>query len=384
MDLVRNCLADRSAPYLAKAKAVISRRRSDRAQRALAACPLHSETPMRAFDRLARGLGVAAIYVKDETHRLGLSSFKALGGAYAVTCQRKQLGEERPLVFVTATDGNHGISVAAGARVAGGRAVIYLPRHVEAVYEQTMRALGADIVRTGGTYDDAVMAAGYAATQNGWTLVADTTNSTSDPVTRDVMDGYGILLEECIGQLEAAGLNLYRGDLTHLFVQGGVGGLAAAMAGGFWQRLGARRPTVVVVEPRRADCLFQSARAGAPAGASGDLETSMGMLSCGLPSRMAWTILKTAADFFMVIDDRTAAVGARAFAAGMNDAGHTTPSGGAGLAGLIRAAQDGELRAALGLDETSVVLTVCTEGRPDPVAAAAAFEQLAARGPKQR
>jgi diaminopropionate ammonia-lyase len=383
MDLTRNCLADRSAPYLATAKAVISKRRSDRARRALAACPLHRETPMRAFDRLARELGVAGVYVKDETHRLGLSSFKALGGAYAVTCRRKQPGEERPPIFVTATDGNHGISVAAGARVAGGRAVIYLPRHVEAVYEETMRALGADIVRTNGTYDDAVLAAGHAATQNGWTLVADTTNSTSNPITRDVMDGYGILLEECIGQLTAAGLNLHRGDLTHLFVQGGVGGLAAAMAGGFWQRLGARRPTVVVVEPRNADCLFQSARAGAPAGASGDLETSMGMLSCGQPSRMAWTILKTAADFFMVIDDRTAAVGARAFAAETKDVGQTTPSGGAGLAGLIRASLDVELRTALGLDEKSVVLTVCTEGRPDPVAVAAAFQPRTATPPER-
>lgn len=383
MDLVRNRLADRTAPYSAKARAVVSRLRSERAHRALAACPLHSETPMHAFDSLARELGVAAVYVKDETRRLGLSSFKALGGAYAVTRRGKPRGEGRPPVFVTATDGNHGISVAAGARVAGGQAVIYLPRHVEAAYEQTLRALGADIVRTDGTYDGAVAAAAMAAARNGWTLVADTTNSALDLVTRDVMDGYGVLLDECARQLETAGVDLERGGLTHLFVQGGVGGLAAAMAGGLWQRLGARRPTIVVVEPRSADCLFQSARAGAPAGASGDLDTSMGMLSCGQPSRMAWTILATAADFFMVIDDHTAAAGAQAFGAGLNGMVQTTPSGGAGLAGLIRAAEAADLRTAVGLDQDSVVLTVCTEGRPDPAAAAAAFQRLAVAEPER-
>lgn len=381
MDLVRNPLADRSAPYSAKARVVVSKARSDRARRAIAACPLHSETPMRAFDGLARELGLAALYVKDETRRLGLSSFKALGGAYAVMRQQRisREGPTAPPVFVTATDGNHGISVAAGARVAGGRAVIYLPGHVEAAYEQTMRALGADIVRTDGTYDDAVRGAAAAAEQHGWTLVADTTDALFDPVTRDVMDGYGVLLDECVEQLATAGLDLERGDLTHLFVQGGVGGLAAAMGGGFWQRLGARRPTVVVVEPRSADCLFQSARAGEPAGAAGDLATSMGMLSCGQPSRMAWTILRTAADAFMVIDDPVAAAGAQAFTAGLDHAPATSPSGAAGLAGLIHAARDVELRTALGLDERSIVLTVCTEGRPDPAAAAAAFGQVSGK-----
>lgn len=382
MTLVRNNLADLVAPYSAEASAVISTGRSDAARAAMAKCPLHLETPMRSFEHLARHLKLGAVYVKDETRRLGLTSFKALGGAYAVIRHSERAdaaaGGRSPgnRVFVTATDGNHGISVAAGARIAGGRSVIFLPSHVEGPYEQSMRALGADIVRTGGTYDEAVAFAAAAAEKNNWVLVADTTEESFNPITRDVMDGYGVLFQECVEQLEAAGVRLAEGGLTHLFVQGGVGGLAAALAGGFWERLGAHRPAIVIVEPESADCLYQSARAGEPADATGDLATSMGMLSCGRPSRMAWTVLQTAADFFMLIDDPAAAAGAGAFNSEMKDAAHTTPSGGAGIGGLIKAASCTDLRAAIGLDENSVVLTVCTEGPPDGAAAAAAFERV--------
>lgn len=366
MDLVRNHLANRAAPYSDDASAIVSQDRSELASEIMATCPLHRETPMYSFAGLAAQLGLGTVYVKDETRRLGLTSFKALGGAYAV--MRQMAGSAGPRVFVTATDGNHGISVAAGAHVVGARSVIFLPSHVEAPYEKAMRTLGADIVRTAGTYDEAVTAAAKAADDNEWVLVADTTEASFDPVTRDVMDGYGVLLDECVGQLEGAGVDLAQGGLTHLFVQAGVGGLAAALAGGFWQRLGPYRPTIVIVQPETADCLFQSARAGGPASAAGDLATSMGMLACGRPSRMAWTVLNTAADLFMLIDDRTAAAGARAFGAGTNEAGLTTPSGGAGIGGLIKAASYADLRTAIGLGESSVVLTVCTEGPPDPAA----------------
>ncbi len=376
MDLVCNRQADRGALYGADAAAVVSLAEVARARALISACPWHAQTPLRRLDSLAADLGVGAIIVKDETRRLGLTSFKALGGAYAVLRQAAlpHPAGRGPRVFVTATDGNHGISVAAGAKVAGGRSVIFLAGHVGAAYEQTMRSLGAEIVRTGESYDKAVDAAAQAAAVNGWTLVADTTPLELDPITRDVMAGYGVLLEECIDQLDAAGWKVSRGDVSHLFVQGGVGGLAAALAGGLWERFGDKRPTVVIVEPESADCLYQSALAGRMASASGDLATSMGMLSCGRASRMAWTILKTAADHFMVIDDAWAARGQRALAEAWTWRGFaTTPSGGAGVAGLMKAASDPALRRAVGLEGNSVVLTVCTEGPPDPEGAAAAF-----------
>lgn len=385
MDLVTNRLADAAAPYSTEAAEVVSRVRSEAARALLSACPHFRQTPLRAFAPLAAELRLGAVYVKDETQRLGLTSFKALGGAYAVM-RKAQAGGAAPgraaagaPVFVAATDGNHGISVAAGAAVAGARSVIYLPQHVEEAYEGAMRALGADIVRTHGSYDEAVAAAAAAAEARGWVLVADTTEEACDPVTRDVMDGYGVLVLECLEQLQAAGVEVAQGGVTHLFVQAGVGGLAAALAGGFWQELGPRRPRIVIVEPRSADCLYQSAAASRLASAAGDLATSMGMLSCGRPSRMAWTVLQTAADHVLVIDDSVAAAGARAFAAGLDTPAHTSPSGGAGLGGLIQAASSSGLRREIGLDETSVVLTVCTEGRPDLAAAQQLRERLARR-----
>lgn len=371
MQIIRNPLADRHARYGESHRAVVSQEHSLRAELLLKRCPLHAETPLREFDVLAARLGVSRVLVKDESARLGLSSFKALGGAYAVMLRspnsplrRASVGPERP-TFATATDGNHGISVAAGAWIAGCAAVCFLPKHVERAYEDTMRLLGAQVIRVDGTYDVAVAHAASAARQNGWTLVSDTTEEVFDAVTRDVLAGYGVMVNECAGQLARIGHLYGREALTHVFVQGGVGGLAAAFAGGLWQLLDDMRPTFVIVEPESADCLFQTALHGEMHGASGNLETCMGMLSCGRPSRMAWTILSTAAEYFMTIAESGAAEGMAAYASEPATRGQTTtPSGAAGLSGLIEAASSASARTQLGLTDRSVVLAVCTETHP--------------------
>jgi diaminopropionate ammonia-lyase len=353
----------------------VSLEQSRQAEKLLKRCPLHRETPLRRFDFLAARLGVSRVFVKDETARLGLTSFKALGGAYAVMLRSPNLprcthaaghAPQASPIFATATDGNHGISVAAGAWLTGSRSVCVLPQHVEQRYEEALHLLGADVIRVSGNYDVAVAHAARIAAQNSWTVVSDTTEQPFDAVTRDVLAGYGVMVNECVEQL--ADQRCLEGGtaVTHVFIQGGVGGLAAAFAGGFWQRLGARRPTVVIVEPRSADCLFQTAKHGEIRSASGDLATTMGMLSCGRPSRMAWTILETAAEFFVTIEDSTAGSGVAAFAQEPVTFGRaTTPSGAAGLGGLIEAATAKEARARIGLGRHSVVLAICSERLPD-------------------
>ena len=375
MDFIKNKSASASAPYSEAARRVVSRDMTMAAAEVLRQLPGFSVTPLRQLDNLAARLKLGALLAKDETARLGLTSFKALGGQYAVIRRARDLpslGHDlKSTVFVAATDGNHGISVAAGATHVGCRAVIYIPKNVDRSYVQTMTALGAEIVGIPGSYDAAVEAAVAAARVNGWNLVADTTEDAFDSATRDVMAGYGVLLEECIAQLAQSHLSFGPDSVSHLFIQGGVGGLAAAFAGGLWERLGRSRPRIIIVEPASADCLFQTAVAGHIQSASGDLATNMAMLSCGRPSRMAWAILEKAADYFMTIEDVDADVAAIEYNTAVHSDGlRTTPSGAAGLAGLIKAATVPSIRAELGLASDSVVLTICTESPPNPLAAA--------------
>jgi diaminopropionate ammonia-lyase len=376
MDFIRNRRADAGIAFDAAAAAVVNSESTEVARVLLGQLQAFETTPLRELRQVASEIGLASVYAKDESRRLGLSSFKALGGQYAVIRKvadsRADDADISKMVFVAATEGNHGISVAAGANFVGSRAIIFVPTGVNSPYIDTMKALGAEIVQIRGAYDDAVEAAAIAASGNGWTLVADTTDASFDATTRDVMAGYGILLAETEEQLSAIGRPFGPDGVSHVFIQGGVGGLAAAIAGRLWQRLGEARPKVVVVEPASADCLFQTALTGHVSGASGDLATVMSMLSCGRPSRMAWAILEKSADFFMTIEDDQAENAAAKYNLALgHDGSGTTPTGAAGLGGLIKAATSPGLRKELGLSAQSKALVVCTESAPDAAAAKA-------------
>ncbi|MBM3522699.1 MAG: pyridoxal-phosphate dependent enzyme, partial [Alphaproteobacteria bacterium] len=182
-------------------------------------------------------------------------------------------------------------------------------------------------------------------------------------IPRDVMQGYGVMVAEAIDQ---------GGVPTHVFVQGGVGGVAAATVGHLWERFGSARPRVIVVEPEKADCLTRSAEAGRITLLTGDLETIMAGLSCGEPSPLAWAVLDPGADAFMAIGDDTIPPAMRALADHGVVGGE---SGVAGLAGLIAVASEPTLRARLALDAASRVLLFGTEGATDP----ALYEQLVGR-----
>ncbi|WP_018900037.1 diaminopropionate ammonia-lyase [Rhizobium sp. 2MFCol3.1] len=340
----------------------------------------HKPTPLLALPGLSRDLGVASIHVKDEGHRLGLGSFKALGGAYAVARlvldeASKRLGRSvdmaelqtpevravaATMTFACATDGNHGRSVAQGAQLVGARSVISVHSGVSAERVAAIARYGAEMVRVEGTYDDSVAEAARVATENGWTIVSDTAWPGYERIPGLVMQGYTALVREALQQLPEIP--------THVFVQCGVGGIAAAVAAHLALELGENRPVFTVVDPARAACMFEAARAGRPVTIAHAEPTVMAMLECYEPSPIAWRILSRLADGFMTVEDTDAIAVMNRLArpAAGDPAIVSGESGGAGLAGLIAALSDPGAKAALGLDETARVFVINTEGATDP------------------
>lgn len=376
-----NPRAERTRAYSSVQRDVISVASAQEAIRDIKSWPGYSETPLHSFHCLAEDTDLARIWYKDESCRFGLKSFKALGGAYAVARQLQAELERkagvRPkmvdllagrwkdqvagLVVSCATDGNHGRSVAWGARMFGCRCIIYVHRDLTEGRKQAMEALGAEVIRIDGNYDESVRQADADARKHGRIIVSDTSYEGYMEIPKDVAMGYTVMLSETVEQLD--------GEIpTHVFIQGGVGGLASAVAGYFWDLWGERRPRVVVVEPEQANCLQQSARAGKPVAVDGDLETLMAGLACGEVSLLAWEILATGADDFMTLSEEAVPLTMRMLAQGYRDdpAVEAGESAVPGLAAAIRARQNSELAPLLGLDRDSRVLVIGTEGATDP------------------
>ncbi|MBZ9823132.1 diaminopropionate ammonia-lyase [Mesorhizobium sp. CA4] len=350
------------------------------AERFLAARDNHAETPLHALPALAAELDIGALHVKDEGRRLGLGSFKALGGAYAVMHlvleeAGRQLGravavEELPkpevkaiaaqMTFACATDGNHGRSVAQGAGLVGARSVIFVHSGVSNERVAAIARFGAEIVRVAGDYDQSVREAARVAAERGWTVVSDTSWPGYERIPGLVMQGYTVIVREALKRL--------REPPTHVFLQAGVGGFAAAVAGHLTIALADARPAVTVVEPKRAACVYETAKAGRPVTIAHSNPTVMAMLECYEPSLVAWRVLSRIGDAFMTVDeeDAVAVMNRLARPSGNDPAIVSGESGGAGLAGLIRAAGDRKIRAALGLDGNSRVLIINSEGATDP------------------
>ena len=345
----------------------------------------YAPTPLIELDALAGALGLAKVLYKDEGPRFGLGSFKALGGAYAalrVLQQEISQALGRPvspgdirsgrhanlasrIVLVTATDGNHGRSLAWGCRRFGAPCRIYIHAEVSEAREEAMRALGADMVRIDGNYDDSVALAREEADANGWFVVSDTSWPGYTETPRDVMAGYGVMVKEVCDALDR--------PPTHAFLQAGVGGLAAAVAAGLRQQWGREAPRVVVVEPELAACLFESARAGRMTCIRVEEETVMAGLSCGEPSGIAWEILAEEASDFLTVPESFVGPASRLLArpVGNDPEIEAGESAVAGLAATIAAAGSEEMRGALGLDAGSRVLLIGSEGVTDPDAYAA-------------
>ena len=369
-----------AVPYPAECRRIIDLAAHREALAEITAWPGYEPTPLRAAPDLASELELEAVFVKDESGRFGLGSFKALGGAYGMRQVMKvRDGGAAGLTVTCASDGNHGRSVAWGARMFDCDAVVYLPAHVTEVRADAIRSFGARVVRVDGEYDDAVAQAARDARRNGWTVISDTSYPGYMDIPRLVMVGYTIMTSEVLDVLSpmadvcqntivhpTAGAGAAK-PLTHVFIQGGVGGLAAAVIGHLWERLGEDRPVAVIVEPAAADGLLQSAVARQPSASRGDLHTIMAGLSCREISPLAWEIVGRGAHAFMTVPEEGVAPLMRAAARGeLGEPFEGGESGVAGLLGLIEVARDGERRRAIGLDEHSRVLVFNTEGATDP------------------
>ncbi len=340
----------------------------------------NAATPLVALPGLAVRLGIGAIHVKDEGYRLGLVSFKALGGSYAVIRlvleeASRQLGRPvdvaelndpdvhavgRSMTVACATDGNHGRSVAQGAKLVGARAAIFVHSGVSDERVAAIGGFGAEMIRVQGTYDDSVREAARVAGERGWIIVSDTSWPEYERIPGLVMQGYTAILSEALRDL--------REPPTHVFIQSGVGGIAAAIAGHLAVIFGEARPIFTVVDPARAACIVETAKAGHPVAIPHGEPTVMAMLECYEPSLVAWRILSRVADAFMTVDEEDAIAAMKLLAAPEpgDPAIVAGESGGVGLAGLVKAIGDLDVKAALGLDDQSRVLLINTEGATDP------------------
>ena len=351
--------------------------------------PQYDRTPLTALEHMAEFLGLGRLYVKDESYRFGLNAFKVLGGSYAMarfiaketgrdvselpysvlTSEelKKEFGQA---TFFTATDGNHGRGVAWAANRLGQRAVVHMPKGTTKARLENIAKEGAQVDIQELNYDDCVrLAAREAAETPRGVIVQDTAWEGYEEIPSWIMEGYGTMAMEAGEQLKEAGEQ----RPTHVFVQAGVGSLAGAVVGYFANLYADNPPIFVVVEAQAADCLYQGAKAGDGAirTVGGDMETIMAGLACGEPNTISWDILKNHVKVFISLPDWAAAQGMRMLAAPIKgDSPITSGESGAApfgaLAAIMTMEEYADLKAAIGLNETSRVLVFSTEGDTDP------------------
>lgn len=349
--------------------------------------PMYTETPLREMKNLAKEIGLGGIYVKDESYRFGLNAFKVLGGSYAIGKYladklnrdisempyekliseevREQLGD---MVFITATDGNHGRGVAWTANQLKQKSVVYMPKGSAKERLDNIIAEGADASIMDMNYDEAVRLANKMAEEKGWVMVQDTAWEGYEDIPTWIIQGYSTMGYEAYEQLKKLGED----KPTHIFLQAGVGSMAAAITGLFSAIYGEDRPSITIVEPNKADCIYRTAEAndGELRFVTGDMDTIMAGLACGEPCTIGWNILKDYADNFISCPDYTAAEGMRMLGnPPRGDERVISGESGAAPLGCVAEIMTNEnltwLREKLQLDENSKVLFFSTEGDTD-------------------
>lgn len=351
--------------------------------------PGYRASPLKGLDNLAAMLGLGGIWVKDESLRLELNSFKVLGGSFAIyrhLQSRLGAGEREisfseltspetkskigEVTFAAATDGNHGRGVAWAARELDQKSVIYVHAATSPARIKAIESYGAKVKIIPGTYDDAVRQVNRDAGKNGWQVISDTSWEGYETIPAWVMQGYTTMFAEA--QEELAGQGIVKP--THIFVQAGVGALAAALIGFYKGLFGSKAPFSAVVEPMKAACIFQSVKAGdgKPHHFEGKLDTIMAGLACGDPSPIAWEVLRDSADFFLSCPDYVAAKGMRVYAVPLRGdpfivSGESGAVSLGALMFIMRRPELKPLKNLLKLGPDSQVLLLNTEGNTDPV-----------------
>jgi diaminopropionate ammonia-lyase len=349
--------------------------------------PQYSRTPLVSLSNLAAFLGIKGIHIKDESFRFGLNAFKVLGGSYAIAKYiAKRLGKDiseidydtlisaetkrklGDITFYTATDGNHGRGVAWAANKLGQKSVVFMPKGSSYIRLQAILNEGAQASITDFNYDDAVRLANKKASEdpNG-VVVQDTAWDGYEEIPGWIMQGYGSMALEAMGQLREAGVE----RPTHVFVQAGVGSLAGAVTGYFTNLFPDNPPVMTVVEASAANNLYISSIEGKFVGVKGNLSTIMAGLACGEGNTISWEILKNHARFFVSAPDWVASRGMRVLAVPVKgDEKVISGESGAVTMGLLFTLLRNDdyrgLREALGLNPESTALLFSTEGDTDP------------------
>lgn len=350
----------------------------------------YEATPLVSLNNLAKKLNIKGIYVKDESYRFNLNAFKGLGGLYAIfkiVCEKLNLDDNKTtfedlqtpkikeylkdMVFITATDGNHGKGVAFAASKLGCKSIVLMPKGTVEVRAEAIRQVGAyEVTITDFNYDDAVRKAATLAEENNWYLVQDTAWDGYEDVPNFITQGYTTMANEAYDQLQEYGVE----KPTHLFLQAGVGSMAGGVLGYFANKYKGNPPITIIVEPKTVACIYKSAllNDGNPHAVTGDLQTIMAGLNCGEPNTATWPILRDFASFYAACPDYVTARGMRVLASPIED-DKKIISGESGAVGiglltlLTKKNELKEIKEAMNLSSDSVVLIFNTEGNTDPI-----------------
>ncbi len=344
----------------------------------------YDSTPFIALPKATSSLKINGIFVKDESVRFGIKAFKALGASYAIFRVLKTIWEDKfgtvfdcqsfkdkekldrlgKFTFCAASDGNHGRAVAWTAKMLKQNSVIFMPSETVKARIENIESENGKVIIVDGTYDDCVRVASDEAKKNGWYEIADTAYPGYTDIPAWVLNGYSTIFKEMGNKLSENKI----GANDFIFLQAGVGAFAAAGTYFIVKTYGEKRPKIVIVEPTEASCFLDSIKenSGNPIKAIGKMETIMAGLNCGIPSLVAWPIIRDSADLFISITDNYAKDAMRRYASEGIVSGE---SGASGLAGLIALMKDKRLKDAkekIGIGKNSKVILINTEGDTDP------------------
>ena len=334
----------------------ITKEQIDEAYLTISKWDSYSPTPLLLLNKLSKELNLNKIYYKDESKRFDLKSFKALGGAYAV---EKVTKGNKDITVSTATAGNHGRSVAWGAKRLGLKCKIFISEYVSDARGKAMELLGADVVKVKGNYEQSLIECIKQSTENNWQIVQDVAWKDYMLVPTLTMAGYSVMMKEIVDQINNE-------KITHIFLQAGVGGMAGAMVAGAARYL-ENVPIMIVVEPDSAACVMESIKSGKIKKIDIHRESLMGGMSCGEPSLVPWKILKKSVNNCISLPDddigktmklcANASFGDDNIIAGENSA--------PGIISLIASCNDENIKNKLNLNFNSNILLIGCEGDTD-------------------
>ena len=334
----------------------LSKKNIDEAYLSISDWASYSPTPLIELNKLSKELNLNKIFYKDESKRFDLKSFKALGGAYAV---EKVSKGNKNIVVATATAGNHGRSVAWGARRLGLKCKIFISEYVSDARGQAMSDLGADVIKVKGNYEKSLIECIKQSTENNWQIVQDVAWKDYMIVPKFTMAGYTVMMKEIVDQI-------INDQITHIILQAGVGGMAGAMVAGIARYL-KNVPKTIVVEPDSAACVMESIKTGKIEKIEIKRESLMGGMSCGEVSLVPWEILKNSVKYCISLPDDDIAktmklLGNASFSDEKIIAGENSAPG---VISLITSCEDEKIKEKIQLNQDSNILLIGCEGDTD-------------------